>query len=184
MERRNFYILIASIMIGLTVLWLNIYVIIELDIDLFQRADVVVIKGDGIDGEFQISLSEIQDEKYDQVQDQIFTIRNSVGNQYHKIYTGTSLWSILEVENLLKYDSSQLTFQFWSNDGYHSPRPLNLSIALINPHLVIIAYETDDGPLGEEGPLRSVIDDSIMPGGEYSSQYSVQHLNKITIERV
>ena len=74
-----------------------------------------------------------------------------------------------------------MTFQFWARDYYHSPKPLNLSIAQNNPDLVIIAYEEDGAPLFEKGPLRSVIDQSIMPDGEYSSQYSVQMLSEITI---
>jgi hypothetical protein len=92
-----------------------------------------------------------------------------------------SLWSLLIEEALINGDAAMLTFQFWARDLYHSPKPLNLSIAQDNPDLVIIAYAEDGAPLFGDGPLRSVIDQSIMPEGEYSSQYSVQMLSEIII---
>jgi hypothetical protein len=50
-----------------------------------------------------------------------------------------------------------------------------------NPDLVILAFEENGVLLSLEGPLRSVIDQSIMPEGEYNSHYSVAKLNKIII---
>jgi len=51
-----------------------------------------------------------------------------------------------------------------------------------HPELVIIAYEENGAPLFGDGPLRSVLDQSILPDGEYGSQYSVQMLSEIIIK--
>ena len=182
MKTRNFYILIAAIFVSLFVFWLTIYAFIILKVDLFQDTKTLTIRGTGIKTEISISIDELKSDKYLQIEDYSFDIVNSFENEYSIIYSGVSLWSILEMENLLNKDPSELTFQFWGRDAYHSPKPLNLSIAQNNPSLVILAYEQNGASLFEEGPLRSVIDDSIMPEGEYSSQYSVQKLTSIVIE--
>jgi len=182
MESRNFYILIISITLGLAVFWLTVYAVITLDVDLFQSSQTLVIKGEGITSEFSISLNELKSDKYLQVTDREFKIVNSFETEYYVTYSGVSLWSILEVENLLVQSPEELKFQFWARDAYHSPKPINLSIAQNSPNLVILAYEENGRPLFETGPIRSVIDDTIIPIGEYSSQYSVQKLSTIIIE--
>lgn len=182
MERRNFYILVVSIMIGLSVLFLNIYAIITLDIDLFQDPNTVKIKGSGISGELTLSLSELKSDKYTQVENKEFFFENRIGNTYWRTYSGVSLWSILEQEGILISSPSNLTFLFMGRDAYRSPLPLNLSIAQNNPTKVIIAYAEDGQPLFGDGPLRSVINQTVMPNGEVSSQYSVQQLASIIID--
>ncbi|MFX0042760.1 MAG: hypothetical protein ACFE8L_07600 [Candidatus Hodarchaeota archaeon] len=181
METRNFYILIASILIGVTTFWLFLIAIIELDIDLFQDPKKIEIKGNGVNREITLSLSDLKSDQYLQIEDKVYHIMNSVGSEYDVTYSGVSLWSVLEIEGILSDDPSVLTFQFFARDGYRSPKPLNLSIVQLNPELVIIAYEKNGDPLFEDGPLRSVMDQSIMPSGEYSSQYSVQMLKEIVI---
>ena len=65
---------------------------------------------------------------------------------------------------------------------FDTPKFLNLSIVEENPELVILANEMDGVSLTTtEGPLRSVMDQSVMPVGEFSSQYSVQKLSTIII---
>ena len=49
--------------------------------------------------------------------------------------------------------------------------------------MVILAYEENGVTLTTEGPLRSVLDQSVMPEGEFSSQYSVQMLKEIVINK-
>ena len=181
MEARNFYILIASIAVGMVIFWLFLFAVIELDADLFQDPNSITIRGDGVNREITLTITQLKSDKYDQNIDKNFHIMNSFETEYDIIYSGVSLWSILIEENLLDLDPSLLTFEFWARDLYHSPKPLNLSIALDNPDLVIIAYEENGAPLFDEGPLRSVIDQAIMPDGEYSSQYSVQMLSEIRI---
>ena len=184
MLRRNYYIMIASVLIGMTVIFLSIYAIIELDVNLNQDPNKIVIKGSGLNSEITLSLNELKSDKYYQVEDQLFFIRNSVGSEYYIIYSGVSLWSILSIENLLIDDSSQLNLVFFGRDAYQSPLPLNLSIAEDNPQSIIIAYSKDGQPLIGDGPLRSVINQTVMPPGEYSSQYSVQQLSKIEINLI
>lgn len=180
MERRNFYILVASICVGLSVFWLNIYAFIILDIDLFQDPNTIKIKGSGVNGEITINIDDLKSSKYTQVIDQTFFIINNAQNPDYRVYSGVSLWSILEIESLLIYDSSQLTFTLRGRDAYSS-KPLNLSIAQVNPELVILAYAEDGQPLFGDGPLRSVLNQSVMPSGEVCSQYSIQQLASIEI---
>jgi len=182
MERRNFYILIASIIIGLSVLFLNIYAIITLEIDLFQDPNTVKIKGTGVNEEITLSMSELKSDKYTQVENKEFFFENRIGNTYWRTYSGVSLWSILEEEGILNSNPSSLTFLFMGRDAYRSPLSLNLNIAQNNPRQVIIAYAEDGQPLFGDGPLRSVINQTVMPSGEVASQYSVQQLASIVIE--
>jgi DMSO/TMAO reductase YedYZ molybdopterin-dependent catalytic subunit len=168
-------------MVGLAIFWLTLYAFITLDIDLFQDPNSVKIKGMGVENEITLSLNELKSDTYLQVTNKQFEIENSVNNKYNRTYTGVSLWSILEVKNILTDDAQFLTFRFIGRDGYVSPLALNLSIAKNNPDRVIIAYEEDGVPLFGDGPLRSVIDQSVMPSGEYASQYSVQQLASVQI---
>ena len=184
MLRRNFYILVASILTGMTITFLSIYAIIELEVDLFQDPKTVVIKGSGLKNEITLSIEELKSDKYYQVENQQFFIRNSVGSEYYVTYSGVSLWSILSIENLLDFESSFLNFIFIGRDAYRSPLPLNLSIAENNPYSVIIAYSKDGQPLIGDGPLRSVINQTVMPPGEYSPQYSVQKLARVEINLI
>jgi len=181
MKARDFYILIASIVVGMVIFWLFLFAVIELDADLFQDPNSITIRGEGVNREITLTMNQLKSDKYDQQIDKTFHIMNSFETEYDIIYSGVSLWSILIEENLIDEDPSLLTFQFWARDLYHSPKPLNLSIAQDNPDSVILAYEENGAPLFEEGPLRSVLDQSIMPEGEYSSQYSVQMLSEIRI---
>jgi len=181
MERRNFYILVASICVGLSVFWLTTYAIIILDVDLFQDPNTIIIKGSGINGERSFHIDELKSDKYTQVIDQTFFFRNRVGSEYERVYSGVSIWSILDVEDLLIDDASSLKFIIWGGDAYRSPQSLNLSIAKNNPELVILAYAEGGQPLFGDGPLRSVLNQSVMPSGEVASQYSVQQVSSIEI---
>jgi len=182
MKRRNFYILVVSIMIGLSVIFLNVYAIITLDIDLFQNPNTVKIKGSGVDGEITLSLSELKSDKYIQVENGEFYFENRVGSTYWRTYSGVSLWSVLDEEGILVSSPTTLTFVFWGGDAYRSPKALELTIAENNPRQVIIAYAEDGQPLFGDGPMRSVINQTVMPTGEVCSQYSVQQLASIVIE--
>jgi hypothetical protein len=181
MQTRNFYILVASIMIAMGVFWLSVYAMIELDINPFQDPNIITFKGNGLNREISLEVNQLKSDSYHQVIDRTFHIINFYETEYTMVYTGISLWSILDTETLLDGSPSELTFQFYGRDGYHSPKPLNLSIAQYFPDLVILAYEENGAPLFEDGPLRSVIDQTIVPAGEFASQYSVSLLNTIII---
>jgi hypothetical protein len=152
-----------------------------LEIEPFEDPEKITIEGNGISTPISISLSNLTSGKYEIIEDQTFHIKNSFETEYDVVYSGISLWSIVNEENLLLHSPSILEFRFFARDGYSSPKYLNFSIVESNPDLVILAYEENGVPLSVEGPLRTVIDQSIMPDGEYSSQYSVQKLVKITI---
>ena len=185
MKTRNFYILISTIIVGMVIAWLFVYTVIVLDVNLFQDPNSVTIRGNGVDKELTLTITELKSGKYDQIIDKTFHIKKGPPSyyEYDVIYSGVSLWSILEVENLIYGEVSLLKFEFKARDLYISPKALNLSIVKDNPDLAIIAYEKSGDPLSlGEGPLRSVLDQSIMPIGEYSSQYSVQMLSEIIIK--
>ena len=194
MQRRNFYISVVSACIAITCVWLSVYNFVRLDINPFEYAQesyqtivegeqnedetVIVITGK-VTKELRLSLSEIKSNDYRQVKDKIFKIVTQVEPHYYK-YSGATLWSILQTENILEHDAT--TFTFVGSDGYESPEPLSLDIAENYETDVILAYEKDGEPLEDTGPIRSIIDDDAIPPGEYSSQYSVRNLVEIRIE--
>ena len=184
METRNFYILVTSVLIGVIIFWLMVIAFTELDIDPFEDPNKITIEGNGTSKSLSLSVSELTSGKYNLVEDKTFHIKNKYDTEDDIIYSGISLWSIIEVENLIIHPSSELEFRFYGRDGYTSPKFLNLSIAEINPDLVILAYEENGVPLLGEGPLRSIMDQSVMPPDEYSAQYSVQKLYLIIINIV
>ncbi|NHJ25659.1 MAG: hypothetical protein EAX89_13830 [Candidatus Lokiarchaeota archaeon] len=187
MEKRNFYILIASILIGMSVFWISVYSFIILDIDPFQNIKnlfpeentiVITIKGNVVE-EFELTLSELKSDRYLQIEDKQFHFLNAIGREYDLIFSGVSLWSILSVENLLK--PGAMTFLFIGGDGYYAETPLSLSLAEQNPEQVILAYEQDGEPLFYDGPLRSVVDHEVIPD-KANTHYAVKYLKTILIE--
>ncbi|MFW9898447.1 MAG: molybdopterin-dependent oxidoreductase [Candidatus Thorarchaeota archaeon] len=193
MQKRNFYISVVSACIAITCVWLSVYNFVRLDINPFEYAQdsfltlvegeedddetIVVIKGK-VSKELRLSMSEIKSGKYHQVKDKLFKIVTRVEPHYY-VYSGATLWSILETENILKDDAT--TFTFVGADGYESPKPLSIDdVAKKYESDVILAYEYDGDPIYQDGPIRSVIDDDACPD-EYSSQYSVKNLVEIRI---
>ena len=75
----------------------------------------------------------------DLVEDKSFHIKNSFETEYDVVYSGISLWSIIEEENLIIQTASSLEFRFYARDGYGSPKFLNLSIVEANSDLIILA---------------------------------------------
>jgi hypothetical protein len=191
MKTRNFYILIATVVVGLSIFWLNVYAFIEMDIDYnsyMQQQTApdltpISIEGTGVEGGRRIvTVSQLKSFLFKQVYFKTFHIMNRYYNQYTEIYTGPTLWSVLNNLNILSRPADELTFQFYAADGYSSPKPLSLVIAKNFSTSVILAYEKNGKPLGtSEGPIRSVMEQSIMPQGEFSSQYCVKMVKKIVI---
>ncbi|TXT65006.1 MAG: hypothetical protein BAJALOKI1v1_480015 [Promethearchaeota archaeon] len=191
MKSRNFYILIASVVVGLSIFWLNVYAFIELEIDYNSYIEQqtapdltpISIEGSGIKGGKRIvTVSQLKSLTFQQVFNKPFTIMNRYLNQYTIIYSGVSLWSVLDRLDLLTRPAEQLSFQFYAADGYKSPSPLSLVIAKNYTTSVILAYEKNGQPLLDEGPIRSVIEQSVMPEGLFSSQYCVKMLTRIVIQ--
>lgn len=194
METRNFYILIAAICVGMTCFWLTVYNFVIYDINYVEYVEgsvtdltrgeinedeeiVLTIKGSGLDKELDLTLSEAKSDKYNQVKDRNYHFKNRVGTEWDAIYSGVTLWSILEEEGIQDAD----TFLFVGEDGYESPTALSLSLAENYEAQVILAYEEDGEPLYEKGPLRSVVDDEVIPES-YNSQYSVYNLRYVIID--
>ncbi|MHA1728703.1 MAG: molybdopterin-dependent oxidoreductase [Promethearchaeota archaeon] len=187
MEKRNFHILISAIIIGMVVFWLVIYSFIILDVDPLQNFNnisgdentiVITIKGE-VNEEFELTLADLKSDKYTQVKNKIFHFINAIGSEYNLTFSGVSLWSILEVENLLNPDAK--TFTFIGADGYYSESPLNLTLAELHTDLVILAYEQDGQTLFYDGPIRSVIDSSLIPD-KANTHYAIQKLKTVLIE--
>jgi len=195
METRNFYISVASICITIMCIWLSAYNYVRLDINPIEytqksfqtvvegkqdQDEIVVVITGKVKEELKLSLSDIKSDKYTQVKDKVFKIVTRVEPHYY-VYSGATLWSILETEDILESDAT--TFIFVGKDGYESPEPLSLKdVAEKFENDVILAYEQDGEPLYDDGPIRSVINDSAIPSGEYSSQYSVSNLVEVRIE--
>lgn len=194
MEERNFYILIASVAIALAVFWLTIYNIILLGIDPSyvsrnllgpdEGEVIVTITGSGVKEDLELTMKDIKSDKYTQVNDREFYIEKDEslgGEPLTVICSGPTLWSILQEEGILK--SSASTFTFYGADGYSSQDgPLPLSAAEDHEKDVILAYEEDGHPLFEDGPIRSVCDQSVMPDERPASRYWIKNLVKIEIE--
>jgi len=197
METRNFYILVAAICVGMTCFWLTAYNFVIYDINYIEYVEgsvtdltqgeineeegevILTIKGSGVDKELDLTLSEAKSDKYTQVKDREYHFKNRVGIEWDEIYSGVTLWSILEEEGILTQDAD--TFLFVGEDGYEAPTALSLSLAENYENQIILAYEEDGEPLYEKGPLRSVVDDEAIPES-YNSQYSVYNLRYVIID--
>jgi hypothetical protein len=183
MEKRNFYILIGSVVLGMSVFWLSVYSFIILDVDPFQNLfrdpnePVITIKGNVIQ-EYEFTLAELKSDKYLQIIDKMFHFINAIGYEYDLIFSGVSLWSLFEVENILNEDSS--TFLFIGGDGFYAETSLPISLAENNPYQVILAYEKDGQPLLYEGPIRSIVDYELIPD-KATTHYAVSNLKTIII---
>ncbi|TXT54716.1 MAG: hypothetical protein BAJALOKI2v1_740019 [Promethearchaeota archaeon] len=187
METRNFKILVASIIVGIVIFWFLVYSFVSLGVDplenirdLFGEEEEVVltIKGE-VSEELELTLSDLKSDQYTQVENQQFEFKNSFGRSFNKTYNGVSLWSILERSGIST--SSSETFTFVASDGYHSEKPLDLSLAEEYEDYVIIAYGGEDFNENEDGTLRSVIDRRVIPN-ETNTRFWVKYLTNILIE--
>lgn len=187
MEKRNFYILIASIIIGMSIFWLSVYSFILLDIDplqniknIFGNENTVVVTIEGeVSEKLELTLSDLKSDKYDQIYDKTFHIVNAIGREYELTYTGVSLWSIFEEENILGVNA--LTFLFIGGDGYYAETPLLISLAENHTDQIILAYEQNGEPLFEDGPVRSVVDHELIPD-KANTHYLISKLKTILIQ--
>jgi len=187
METRNFKILVASIIIGMSIFWLTLYAFVIFEIDplqhiktIFGGEDVVVvtIKGN-VNRELELTVSDIKSDEYQQVEDKTFHIVNAIGREYDLVFSGASLWSILEVENILNAESS--SFLFIGGDGYYAETPLSLELAQNYTEQIILAYEEDGQPLFLDGPIISAVDHEVIPE-KANTHYTIKNLKIILIQ--
>ena len=78
-------------------------------------------------------------------------------------------------------ESDAKTFRFVGKDGYESPKALDISLAEDHESDIILAYEMNGSPLGDDGPIRSVINRDVIPD-EANSQYAVSNLEYVIID--
>ena len=187
MERRNFYIMVSGIIIGMSIFWLSFYAFIILDIDPFynirtiyggEHTKVLSIKGN-VNRELHLSVSDIKSDKYEQVINRKFHFVNAIGSEFDEFYSGASLWSILVEENILNEDAS--TLLFIGGDGYWAETTLPLTLAENYTEQIIVAYEKDGEPIYFDGPLRSIVDHELIPN-KANTHYAIKYLKTILIE--
>lgn len=182
MQKRNFKILVASIIICISIFWLTLYafIIIEPSKNIFVGEDVVVvtIKGN-VNRELELTVSDIKSNNYQQVMDRTFHIVNAIGREYDLIFSGASLWSIFEEEDILNPGSS--TFFLMGGDGYNAETPLPISLAQNFTEQIILAYEQDGQPIFFDGPIVSVIDHIVIPD-KANTHYMIKYLKTILIQ--
>ncbi|MFX0135505.1 MAG: molybdopterin-dependent oxidoreductase [Candidatus Hodarchaeota archaeon] len=187
MQKRNFYILVVSLLIVISTFWLSIYSFIILEVDplqniknLFGGEDVVVltIKGN-VNRELQLTVSDIKSDRYQQIEDRTFHMINAIGREFDLVFSGACLWSIFEEEDILTIGAS--TFLFIGGDGYYAETPLSLSLAQNFMEQVILAYEQDGEPLFLDGPIRSVVDYEVIPD-KITTHYAIKNLKTILIQ--
>ncbi|MFX0030360.1 MAG: molybdopterin-dependent oxidoreductase [Candidatus Hermodarchaeota archaeon] len=187
MEKRNFYILVSGIIIGMSIFWLSLYAIVILDIDPLHRikaifgdedTKILTIKGN-VNREIELSVADIKSDKYHQVIDRTFHFLNAIGNEFDEIYSGASLWSILEEEDILNEEAS--SFIFIGGDGYWAESYLPLALAENYTEQIIIAYHKNGEPIYFDGPLRSIVDHELIPD-KANTHYAIKYLKTIIIQ--
>lgn len=173
--------MVVSIIIGLSVFFLELYAFTILDINPFEgEGDVITFRGEGLEAEFGLTMEELKSDNYLQVSNQEYNFENSVGRQYTETYSGASIWSILEFHDLLLASPEELSFTFLAEDGFQSPQPLQLSLARDYPEQVILAYAVDGQSLTDTGPVRAIIDYEVIPDLT-NTQFAVQKMQYIEI---
>ena len=113
-----------------------------------------------------------------------FHFKNRHGTEWSTEYTGVTLYSILEEEEILEGDSER--FLFISSDGYgYQLKKLPLNLTEDFKKQIILAYLREGVPLdASEGPIRSIIDRDVIKYLEpdyYCSEYAVQDLEYVKI---
>ena len=185
MEKKNLYILIIVLAIVGVGGGLGIYYLIQgLNIPPAPEQEILTIYGPGTTGNYSMTMTELQSTKYVQVTNQEFITKNyldeivSNGN-----YSGVSLRSILEEENLLGLYAENFT-----GIGLDNYNPgilhgmLNISDVMNSDYaLCIIAYGGPDFDLEEDVPLKLMIDQSILDISIRASRYCVRMLASIYI---
>ena len=184
MEKKNIYILVIVLALVGAGSGLGIYYGLILS-KPSEEQEILTIYGSGVTGNHSMTMTELQSTKYIQVTNQEFITKNFEGvivsNGY---YSGVSLRSILEEENLLEPDAKYYTGI--GGDGYNPGAMwgmLNISDVMNNDYnLCIIAYGgTDFDPL-EDGTLKLMINQSIVDISIRASRYCVSMLTSIFIE--
>ncbi|MHA1683088.1 MAG: hypothetical protein ACTSUE_19270 [Promethearchaeota archaeon] len=184
-RRRNLVILLVIIGIGAGITPLLVY-----NYNLSQNRNPtpwsVVVFGSGTSGNVTIPYDDLTSGFYTIVNDVAFFINNRLNFNYTYMYTGVSVWDLLEKSGVLAPNATGI--RFWSEDNY---RCEVIPINLVQNHKfqVILGYIQDGKFLkskvqGGDGPLRSVINftvSQLMEPPTYNSQFWVKYTNAIEV---
>lgn len=119
------------------------------------------------------------------ISDKEFYFINSFGTELYFVFTGVSLWRILNQTGVLCENRSQIQFYFRAYDNYETGK-LNLADLQAHPNDVIVAFKQKGvGYLrpkieGGDGPLRAVVEYNLTKPYP-NSQYWAKYLNEIII---
>ncbi|MGM0470152.1 MAG: hypothetical protein ACQERB_15235 [Promethearchaeati archaeon] len=132
--------------------------------------------------QFQLTMTELQSSKYEQITNQLLFFQGFSELQ-NATYSGASLKSILEVENLLGQNA--LNYSFVGGDGFNpaimgpSFGWLNISEVMSADYgLCLITYGGIDFEPGD-GPLMSAINQSLVPEGVRSTAFRVTNTTEV-----
>jgi branched-chain amino acid transport system substrate-binding protein len=184
MEKRNIYLAIIVLGIVGTGVGFGVYYGILLSHPTEEEEQILLFFGSGLKKNYTMSMKDLKSNKYTQVENQLFYTLDYTGNiTIMGYYSGVSLRSILEEENLLEPDAESYTGIAWDYNPGATYGMLNISNVMNNPeYLCIIAYSgTDFDPL-EDDPLRLMINQSIVAPNIRASRYCVSNLSAIYIE--
>ncbi|TXT54719.1 MAG: hypothetical protein BAJALOKI2v1_740022 [Promethearchaeota archaeon] len=138
---------------------------------------VLKISGDGVKEETDLSLCNLQQNKYDHVENKEFDWRNNANFTGADQFTGVVIWDLLK--GLVNDDAENLEAEVIASDGYS--RSLDLSLFESGAEDVILAYGGEDFDSEEDGNLRLVIDLSLYDEGEANTKYWVSNIVEINI---
>lgn len=128
-----------------------------------QRGEVILtIWGDGTTGNYTLTMDQLKSSKYTQIQNQMFFTENFEGGTDNYTFTGVSLKSILETENILNEAVNYTPGASGYIPGTFRGM-LNVSL-LMNAgyNEAIIAFNGPDFNVTDDGPVRAVINQSLI----------------------
>jgi hypothetical protein len=129
-----------------------------------------------VDHEVVIQYQGIVNGTYGIIEDRTFFWKNSYGTTGTDIYTGASLWQILNQTGIVRPNATKYYFRCFDN---YNTNNLTLSDIQAHPEDVIIAFKRGDEflqPMEKDGdgPLRAIVDYTLTspnPNTEYWAKY-------------
>lgn len=132
--------------------------------------------------QYQLTMSELQSDKYVQITDQTIFF-DTFGGLQNGTFSGVSLRSILEEEELL--GENALNYSFVGGDGFNpaimGPKGGYLNVSKImqaDYGLCILSYGGPDFEEGD-GPLMPVINQTLVPSGARAKGYQVTNCTDV-----
>ena len=132
--------------------------------------------------EINVTYSQIVNGNYGLIENRPFYFINSYGTNYWEIYTGASLWEILNQTGVLPANATK--FYFRSVDNYETGT-LWLDNISEHPDYALIAFKLGNQVLlpkdqGGDGPLRAIVDYNLTKPA-VNSQFWAKYVNTVVI---